>query len=147
MNQLALRGLKFYSVGALGIAVQLATLALLKGAFELPYLVATALAVEVAVVHNFLWHDRWTWSDRPGGWDAFVRFNLTTGAISILSNVALMRLLVGVFQMHYMPANLVAVGLAAVANFLASEMFAFRASPQPSRRPTPAIRGWRIRIS
>jgi putative flippase GtrA len=29
------------------------------------YLLATALAVETAVIHNFLWHQRFTWSDRP----------------------------------------------------------------------------------
>ncbi len=28
------------------------------------YLVATALAVEMAVLHNFFWHRRWTWADR-----------------------------------------------------------------------------------
>ena len=50
------RWLKFNAVGAIGIVVQLAALAVLKGLLRLPYLTATALAVETAVLHNFVWH-------------------------------------------------------------------------------------------
>ena len=57
------RWLKFNFVGALGIGVQLAALATLT-TLGLRYLAATALAVETAVVHNFLWHERMTWRDR-----------------------------------------------------------------------------------
>ncbi len=128
MRELALRGLKFYAVGGLGILVQLAVLTLLKSLWNWPYLTATAIAVEVAVIHNFLWHEFWTWRDRPGGWPAFIRFNLTTGVASILSNLVLMRLLVGAFGMHWFPANLIAVGVTAIANFLVSEYFVFRPS-------------------
>jgi putative flippase GtrA len=44
---------------------QLLILIVLKTGLGLDYLVATALAVEAAVVHNFLWHQRFTWIDRP----------------------------------------------------------------------------------
>ena len=50
------------------------------------------------------------------------------GLASILSNVVLMRLLVGGFGMHWLPANLIAVGITAIANFLVSEYFVFRPS-------------------
>ena len=56
--------MKFNLVGALGIAVQLTVLLGLKSGLHLNYLLATALAVETAVVHNFLWHERYTWADR-----------------------------------------------------------------------------------
>ena len=59
-----LRWLKFNFVGLIGIGVQLLALALLKSGLHLNYLLATALAVETAVVHNFLWHERFTWRDR-----------------------------------------------------------------------------------
>lgn len=62
-----LRWLKFNAVGGLGIGVQLATLALLETALHLGYLPATALAVETAVLHNYLWHERYTWADRTAG--------------------------------------------------------------------------------
>ena len=56
-----LRWLKFNLVGGIGIVVQLLALFVLKTAFGLNYLIATALAVEGAVIHNFLWHERFTW--------------------------------------------------------------------------------------
>jgi len=46
--------LKFNAVGAIGIGVQLATLAALAGGLRLNYLLATGLAVEAAVLHNFI---------------------------------------------------------------------------------------------
>ena len=58
------RWLKFNSVGAIGIGVQLSVLTLLAGHLGLNYLLATALAVETAVLHNFVWHEKWTWADR-----------------------------------------------------------------------------------
>jgi putative flippase GtrA len=62
--QLFTRWAAFNAVGLAGVAVQLACLALLVHAGS-HYLAATALAVEAAVLHNFLWHQRWTWRDRP----------------------------------------------------------------------------------
>jgi putative flippase GtrA len=123
------RWLKFNTVGAIGIGVQLAALAILKSLLHVEYLWATALAVEAAVLHNFVWHERWTWKGRIGKKGALLRlarFNLTTGAISIVSNLILMRLLVGQFHMPYLAANLLAIAATSVANFLLSEWFVFR---------------------
>jgi putative flippase GtrA len=82
----------FNVVGILDIGIQLATLAVLHGWAGLHYLPATALAVESAVLHNFAWHERWTWADRPSrilreSLARLIRFNLTNGAISIGSNL------------------------------------------------------------
>jgi putative flippase GtrA len=59
-----LRWGKFNLVGAVGILVQFGVLFWLKSVLHFNYLAATALAVEAAVVHNFFWHERFTWSDR-----------------------------------------------------------------------------------
>jgi len=123
------RWLKFNTVGVIGIGVQLAALALLKGLLHMEYLWATGLAVEVAVLHNFVWHERWTWKGRVGKEGMLMRlfrFNLTTGAISIISNLVLMRLLVGQFHIQYLAANLIAIAATSIANFLVSEWFVFR---------------------
>jgi putative flippase GtrA len=58
------RWLKFNFVGGIGILVQFAALSLLMGVLHFHYLVATAIAVEAAVMHNFVWHERFTWIDR-----------------------------------------------------------------------------------
>lgn len=125
------RWLKFNLVGAVGIAVQLAALAALVSSFHVNYLIATALAVETAVIHNFIWHERFTWVDRTNLRPRdvavrLVRFNLTTGAVSILGNVVLMRLLVGQAGLHYFYANLLAIVACSLINFLMSDRFVFR---------------------
>jgi putative flippase GtrA len=124
------RWLKFNFVGAIGIGVQFAALLLGKGVFHFHYLAATAMAVEAAVVHNFVWHEQFTWCDRVrtcwrGSIARFVRFNLTTGAVSILGNLALMKVMVGSGGMNYLVANAVAIALCALANFLVSERWVF----------------------
>ncbi len=124
------RWIRFNAVGALGIAVQLAALFLLKGLLHLHYLVAAALAVEAAVVHNFIWHERFTWVDRVtaaarGSWRRMLRFNLTTGGVSIVGNLALMKLLAGMAHMNYFVANAIAIAICSLANFVASDEWVF----------------------
>jgi putative flippase GtrA len=55
---------KFDLVGGIRIAVHLLILAVLKTGLGVDYRVATGLAVQGAVVHNFLWHERFTWPER-----------------------------------------------------------------------------------
>jgi dolichol-phosphate mannosyltransferase len=133
IRALASRWLKFHAVGVIGVVVQLGFLAFFKSVLGMHYLVATALAVEVAVLHNFWWHERWTWVERTRAAPGFGllmqrlwRFNLTSGAISILSNLVLMRIFVGQFHVPYLTANLFTIVTASLANFLLSEFFSFR---------------------
>ena len=125
------RWLKFNIVGGIGIGVQFAALFLLKGALHLNYLAATAIAVEAAIIHNFAWHERFTWCDRlrpswRGSLPRLVRFNLSAGAISILGNLGLMKMLVGQGHMNYLLANAIAIAMCSLANFLVSDDWAFR---------------------
>jgi len=122
----AMRWLKFNLVGGIGIAVQLLALVLLKAVLQVNYLVVTALAVETAVTHHFLWHERFTWADRTGaGFTRFLKFNLTTGLFSIGGNLLLMKLLVGFGHLNYLPANGIAITACSVVNFLVSDGFVF----------------------
>lgn len=130
MNESSLRLLKFSIVGALGIAVQLGTLSILIR-FSVGYIVATALAVECAVIHNFLWHRRFTWQDRaqPGAKHAFaalLRFQLSNGMISLAGNLLLMRILVGGAQLPVVPSNIATIAICFAANFFASDRWVFR---------------------
>lgn len=122
-----IRWFKFNTVGGLGIGVQLAVLAGLKGGLHLDYLLATALAVEVAVIHNFLWHERFTWADRRAGagFARFLKFNLTTGGLSMAGNLAMMKLLVDGLGLAYLPANGVTIGACSIVNFVVSDRFVF----------------------
>jgi putative flippase GtrA len=129
-----LRWLKFNAVGGVGIGVQLAALAVLKGWLHLDYLLATALAVEAAVLHNFLWHEHYTWADRARTGGTFVRlakFNLTTGALSILGNLVLMTLLVGAVHLQYLLANAITIAACSLVNFVVSDRFVFASLLKP----------------
>jgi putative flippase GtrA len=140
--------------------------------------------VEAAAVHNFVWHERYTWADRvvnppeaearnllwtqlaaqkisgenrcrPSGTRAlfrrfpaltcraitfrrfaagvwcgasfgrFLRFNLSTGLVSIAGNLGAMRAMVGWGHMNYLVANAIAIALCSLANFLVSEGWVF----------------------
>lgn len=123
-----MRFLRFNGVGVAGFALQLGLLAALLCA-GVHYLVATALAVEAAVLHNFAWHERWTWRDRPATGRSRLarlwRFHALNGLVSLVGNVALMRVLVGAFAMPAIPANLIAVLACSLVNYLASDRLVF----------------------
>lgn len=130
------RFLRFNVVGVAGFVLQLGVLALLVylGAH---YLVATAVAVEAAVLHNFFWHERWTWRDRPADGRSRLgrlwRFHALNGAVSLAGNLVLMRFLVGTFGLPPIPANLAAVLACAIVNFFASDRAVFRAEVRDPR--------------
>jgi len=131
------RLIAFNSVGALGFLVQMSTLFLLVSVAGLHYLPATVLAVEAALLHNFLWHEKWTWADRTtangnGRFRRLVYFHLANGLVSIVGNVLLMRFFVGTLEMHYLPANVIAIAMCAVLNFLAGDRLVFRGIEESS---------------
>jgi putative flippase GtrA len=95
------------------------------------YLVATAVAVECAVLHNFIWHERVTWRERVTAVERcrrLLRFNLANGVISMAGNLIAMRLLVK-SGVAYMVANLLSIAICSLANFAVSELWVFRARP------------------
>lgn len=122
-----IRWLKFNAVGAAGIGVQLAVLSILKSGFAVNYLVATAIAVEAAVIHNFFWHERFTWADRKtrARVQRLMRFNLTNGAISIVGNLAMMRVLAGGLGLNYFLSNVLSITVCSLLNFFVSDVFVF----------------------
>ena len=125
------RWVAFNGVGALGIGVQLGVLALLVRVAGAHYLWATAAAVELTVLHNFVWHERWTWSDRRSRSTGALlarlgRFHLLNGAISLTGNLMLMRVLTGWYHVDPIAANIAAILCCSIVNFGASELLVFR---------------------
>jgi putative flippase GtrA len=95
------------------------------------YLVATTAAVEAVILHNFAWHQRWTWKDRVSRrrldvLTRLVKFNLLNGGISLAGNAAVMALLTGAAGVEPVVANAAAILLCSLANFFASETLVFR---------------------
>lgn len=125
------RWIRFNAVGVLGMGVQLAVLAWLVHGLGARVLWATAIAVEAAVLHNFCWHTRWTWPDRPAATrTALLRriahFHLLNGGISLAGNLLLMAFLMRSSPLGPVAANVIAIAICSMANFAASERRVFR---------------------
>ncbi len=123
--------IKFNLVGLLGFALQTGALfALTRSAPRVSYLAATAIAVELAVLNNFVWHQRWTWRDRPSLTKGetlrrLAKFNVTTGLVSLAGNLVLMSVLVGRFGLPIVGANLVTVAACSMLSFVLADRIAF----------------------
>ena len=127
----ASRWASFAGVGAVGFAVQLGTLTLLTAWAGLPVALATALAVELTVLHNFAWHERWTWRDRAQRAPArlavrLARFHAATGLVSLAGNVAITVVLVEWLELPVVVASTCAVGLLGIVNFVVADRYVFQ---------------------
>ena len=128
---------KFNAVGVIGTLVQLSMLTLLVALLgKTYYLLWTVMAVETAILHNFVWHVKWTWTDRMTSVTAdnrnirkivstLLRFNLSTGAVSIIGNLMLMRAFVGGMGVNFIVANLASIATCSLINFILSDRFVF----------------------
>ena len=127
MNTLIRWG-KFNLVGAMGMVLQLAALALIDRCAPGHYLFAPAAAIELALLHNFVWHTRYTWRDRRDSsalWVQCVRFHLSNGLVSMLGNLAIMRILVDSAHMPVLAANMIAIFCCSMTNFYLGDHWAF----------------------
>jgi putative flippase GtrA len=115
------RWLKFNAVGVIGAGVQIGVLALLTR-LGVHWLIATVLAVESAVLHNYVWHVHWTWKGREG---SLWRFHLANGLVSVLLNLMWMSLFTGWLGWPILPANVLAIALTSVLNFALGDRWVF----------------------
>jgi putative flippase GtrA len=124
------RGAKYSTVGAAGTGVKLLMLVLLHDRCGLGCLAATALAVESSMLHNFAWHNRWTWRDRslvsPAHEIAcrLLRFQLSNGSVALLVNLASMPILTNA-GLSYAVSGAIATVLGGVVNFLLADHWVF----------------------
>lgn len=128
--------LRFNAVGIGGACLQLASLWFLTR-FGVHYLWATALSVEAALLHNFWWHIRWTWRGREA---SLLRFHLANGLLSFASNLVLMRIFTGWLAVPAVAANLFAIILTSLLNFVLGDRWVF------AERPGSGLHGGAQRI-
>lgn len=128
------RWLKFNAVGIAGAGVQLAALWFFARIAGVQYVLATIFAVEIAVLHNFAWHEVWTWRGMPPElrWRRLVRFHVANGFVSIASNALFTWMLKEGIGLPLLAANLGAMGATALINFALALLWVFQ--PLPSHR-------------
>ena len=127
MNGFA-RWRKFNLVGAMGMGVQLATLSWFNRCFRGHYLFASVAAIEITLLHNFVWHVNYTWrsrNDASNRLPQFVRFHLSNGLVSMLGNVVLIRLFVHELRMPLLASNAIAIICCSVANYSLGNVWVF----------------------
>jgi putative flippase GtrA len=124
------RFMRFAVAGLGGFVVQIAALAVLTEAVHVHYIAATIIAVELAILVNFAWHQQWTWHDRAGGsvFARLLRFNALTAVTSVFGSVVVTTFLVETASMNPIVANSISVLVLGALNFAGSDRFVFRAA-------------------
>jgi putative flippase GtrA len=119
---------KFNLVGVVGMAVQLGALALINRLAPEHYMLATAAALEITLLHNFVWHLHYTWRDRrcrSALRSQLIRFHLSNGLVSMVGNLALMPVLVEGARIPVVAANAIAILCCSIVNFCLGHNWAF----------------------
>lgn len=123
---------KFNLVGIMGFGTQLGSLAVLSRIMPGHYLLATAIALELTLLHNFVWHLHYTWRDRCEHATSLaqcVRFHLSNGIVSFAGNLVLMKALVGGAKLPILAANAIAILCCSLINFCLGETWVFGDKP------------------
>lgn len=132
-GQLLARLGKFNLVGLLGAVLQLLLLYGFTKRLHVPALAATPIAVEIAVLHNFVWHERLTWRDRElkSGRQriaALWRFHVGNGLISVFGNTALVYCLVERLKAPVLPSAIAAILFCSLINFFLADQWVYKST-------------------
>jgi len=129
----AMRFLKFGLVGLSGVLVNEGLLWLLTENLGLYYLLSAAIAVETAIITNFILNDIWTFRDRrtPGNRSLLgrgLKFNLVSlGGLGI--NIAILWTVTEVVGISYLISNLIGIAGATLWNYTINTLWTWRAKP------------------
>ena len=118
------RAARFCLVGGTGTAINTTVLYVLSRGLGLPLPVSSAMAVELAVLSNYLLNDRFTFAARRPSFRRLAKFNITSLA-GLSVNVMIIWLLArnGVY---FLAANLVGIAVAVVVNYTFSVSWVWR---------------------
>ena len=131
------RFIKFGAVGASGTVINIAVLyacqeflLLQITDFHSRLNYSIAIAITLATISNFYFNRRLTWRDRqydasPGVMVLFLKYVAAAGVSIAIQSVMTKSLSL---YLHYIVANLVAIGVSSIFNFVANDKLTFRRS-------------------
>lgn len=127
------RLLRFLAVGAVGTLVDYSLLTGLK-LLGLPTLLANSLSFFAGLCNNFILNRHWTFSDHiQSAWGRqLLQFGLVSLVGLIINNVIVISLedplgtFIGLPQMGYLPAKIIATGMVVFWNYIANRAWTFR---------------------
>tara|TARA_A100001011_G_scaffold137630_1_gene145200 strand:- start:530 stop:1657 length:1128 start_codon:yes stop_codon:yes gene_type:complete len=112
--------MKYSLVGVSGVFVNLGLYLFLTRYYEISEVVAPLIAIESALISNFILNNFWTFGKRVTQSRIrvkFIKFHLVSG-LSALINYSVFLALFLVFGLFDILANLIGIGLAAIVNYL-----------------------------
>ncbi len=122
LKLLEYRIFKFIIVGALGILVNEGLLYLLVKS-KIPIYISSLIAIELSLIHNFLWNYFWTFKKRSPFLRSLIKYHMLWFTGGITNYVVL--LILTFLGFNYLIANLIGIFLAFLVNYLVSEKFIF----------------------
>ena len=134
------RFIRFGVVGASGVVVNQGLLMLIHGSLGWPLLLSSIIAIEAAILNNFLWSSTWIWRF---DYDHSLRlilqklaqYQAATLFTSMVVNASVLASLVYGLDVDYRLANLAGIAAGMGVNFLAGEFWVFRSkTPESSER-------------
>lgn len=133
-----LRLFRFGTVGIIGFGVNEGLLYLLHGRWLITLWLAQVIAIESAIICNYLLNDRWTFHHPHPTLERFLRFN-GVSLVSLIVNILVVQLATRYTPIHYLAANAVGVVVAFGVNYLLNVYWAYgKALRQPDLPPGPA---------
>lgn len=119
---------KFCVVGGSGVVVNMFLLFLLHDGLRLRLLLASPIAVEASILNNFFWNNLWTFQSGQFRLARLAKFNLVSlGGMAITTG--LLYFLAEHYGLHYLLANLIAIGVATFWNFALNFLWTWGATP------------------
>jgi dolichol-phosphate mannosyltransferase len=115
----------FAAVGALGTIVNTIILFILHEYVGLYYLAASIFAIEISIIHNFLLNEYFVFGAHQlyrvrSRYMRFLRFNIACAG-GVVINLVILAALVEIFYVWYIIANIIAIGIAFISNFVLSK--------------------------
>ncbi|RQG93020.1 DUF2079 domain-containing protein [Natrarchaeobius halalkaliphilus] len=143
------RVLKYATVGLVGVGVNEVVLFVSVAYVGVTYVTGGILSRIVSILTNYALNDHWTWRGRGGtGRRKYVERGgkyVGTRIVGILIGISVLIVLVEAFGMHYLLANLVAIGAGFLWGFGISERWVWRPrSDDPLGSELRRVSGQRI---
>jgi putative flippase GtrA len=115
------RILKFAGVGCIGVGINTGALYIFSRWLSLPIVLASACAVELAVISNYFLNARWTFAARAASFGRFTKFNLAS-LVGLGLNVMIVWLLVRL-GIYFLAANLFGITAGFASNYALSSIW------------------------
>jgi dolichol-phosphate mannosyltransferase len=124
--------IKFCVVGGSGVFVNMGIYLLITRLMRVPYYIASPIAIELSILWNFAWNNFWTFKKREASatWiGRLVRFHVVS-SLAALTNYLILLLLVSVFGVWDVLANLIGIAFGTLVNYFMNSLWTWREMPK-----------------